>query len=199
MVREKAKEKLSKNVDERLALDLALTFILSFVITIALVIPGTFIHEALHYLGALLEGGAVKEVVWFNFGNWFSTYIHPITVGSGELGSVTGLIPRDPVFGKAAFYFLPYIVMFPVSVFMMLGDNVRYLFGGDGISNLWRIVGGPLFILNFAAFWTDLALYKGGSEAIILIPAIYYQLLYLGVIVSGVVGSTVYLYFVRDT
>lgn len=194
------KDRLPVNFDEEILFELALSFVLGLAVTVSLVLVFTPIHELLHMIGAVLEGGKVvfAETVWIDFSAWIQTYIHPVVAANGELGKTTVQLPSNPLFGTAMFYFLPYIVLFPVSFYLMLGDNTRYLHGGEGISNLWRIVGGPLFILNFGAFWTDYALFTGSETAFVPFPAVVWQMLYFGVIVMGVVGSTIWLYFIRE-
>lgn len=184
---------VSKYADELFARRLAVTFIVSMTITLAGVLLVTPVHEFFHYIGVLIEGGTVTEVVWINTGNWFSAYVHPIVVQSAELGYVSAEFSNGARFGGLLVYFLPYVVMFPLSVVLMLGTYGER-FVGTAIDDRWRLVGGPMFISTFGAFWTDYSLFMGYEEVLVPYPAIVWQFLYLGVIVSGVVGSTVYFF-----
>lgn len=192
------RSRVRQNFDEELMFNLAIGFSISFALTVLLVLVITPVHELLHGLGAIIEGGSIQSIIWIDLSAWFQAYIHPVTASSGEIGRVTATLPENPLFGGFIFYFLPYIVLLPLSIVMMLGDNLRYVIGGNGISNLWRLVGGPLFILNFGAFWTDAALYLGAESGVIPIPAILWQLIYFGGIVMGVVGSTVLIYVMDE-
>lgn len=189
-------DRVSKYADEVFAKRLAVTFIVSLCITLAGILVVTPLHELLHYVGVLIEGGAVTEVVWVDVGNWASAYIHPIVVESAELGYVSATFENGGLFGGLFVYFLPYVVMFPLSLVLMLGSYSKGLLGVE-IDDMWRLLGGPMFISTFGAFWTDFSLYMGYENVFVPYPAIVWQFLYLGVIVSGVVGSTVY-FFVLD-
>lgn len=190
------KEKVSEYADERFAGRMAITFVIAMCITLGTILLVTPIHEFLHFVGVIIEGGVVDEVVWVNVDNWFGAYIHPITVESAELGYVSATFSGGAAFGGLVVYFLPYVVLFPVSVIMMLGSYGKRFLGTE-IDDWWRLVGGPMFISTFGAFWTDYSLFMGYESVFVPYPAIVWQFLYLGVIVAGVVGSTVY-FFVLD-
>ncbi len=186
-------DNLKNNADERAISLLATTGIVSFLwIPVAVALFVVPLHEALHYVGAYIEGGHVTDHTFLNVDAWISQYFFPL-VPNGPLGTVTAEIPDKMVLGLfppgTIFYFLPYIVLIPLALYMLAGDNA-------GISNKWRLIGAPMLYTNIVAFFNEYALYTGG-EVVYPFPPVVFQAFYISVILIGFVGTT-WLFILRD-
>lgn len=180
-----------KYLDEKKIIVLSLTALISFLwipsITAIFVVP---FHELGHFIGALIEGGAVDTVTFLNVENWISTYFYPL-VPEGALGSVTADVPTGSILGlgilpaTTIFYFLPYVIGFPISIAMMAGDNI-------GISNNWRLIGAPMLYGNLVSLPNEYALFTGAEAAAFTMPPIIFKAFYISVIMIGFVGSQFY-------
>lgn len=172
--------------DDYKAVDRAAAFIFAFALSALIAVPSTIIHETLHYIGAVLSGGNVVSVTWFDAQAWISQFLIPLEP-AGPLGSIEVTFgPTDPTY---LFYFLPYIVL-PLSLALVFADNLNL-----PVNPRWaKIIGAPLFYFHFVALFYDYQLYTGVSPADLSmpIPGIFLKLFYLGVIVAGYVGMSVY-------
>lgn len=180
--------------DEERIVDYAVAYGFSLSLTILMAAVVAFPHEFFHAVGAVFAGGTIESIEWFNVGNWFQAFIYPVTPSAGEIGSVTAAVPQSTG-SLFVFALLPYLVLFPVSFVLLLGDNV-------GLPNWGRLIGGPVFIHSFAAFWTDLGVFLQAGGPVYPLPQpiffVLYRFLYLAVIVGGVMATTFYYGAVRD-
>lgn len=181
------RKKANEWKDERAITELALAGLIAYVwipISVALVI--TPIHEILHVVGALIEGAQVTEINVLLVENWIQQYF--LLEPSGPIGQVVAQFSTEAsglwiLPSTSIYYFLPYVVGFPLALFLIAGDNV-------GISNKWRIVGAPMLFMNFVAFWTDYALFKGLETGTIPVSGFMLQAFYVSVILIGITGTT---------
>lgn len=123
-----------------------------FSIMALLVIPITWIHEALHIIGAKLLGGTIQEVVFFNPQAWVSNFIYPIE--TNVFGYVRATVPKHPLY-----YFIPYIVLGSIAIFSLVASVID-----DDFDNL-LFLAGPIIWSQYIFFWGDFQLYIGQEVA----------------------------------
>jgi len=186
-MKDKIRDKAASYKDERVIARLSTAAIVAYIwIPIAVALFITPLHEILHFAGAMIEGAVISEVQVLIVDNWIQQYF--FLQPNGPIGQVVAQFPSNasgigPFPATSIYYFLPYTVMFPLSLFLIAGDNV-------GISNIWRIIGAPMLWASFIAFWNDLALYQGAQTASIPLPPFLLQALYISVIMVGITGTT---------
>lgn len=186
-MKKKVREKAASYRDERVIARVATAGLTAYIwIPIAVALFITPFHELLHFAGAMIEGAQVTQIQVLLVDNWIQQYF--FLQPQGPLGEVTaqfasGASGVGPFPSTSIYYFLPYVVSFPLSLFLIAGDNV-------GISNIWRIIGAPMLYTNFVAFWYDLALYQGIESATIPVPSFALQAIYISVIMVGITGTT---------
>lgn len=184
---ERLRDKAASFKDERVIGRVAVAGLVSYLwIPLAVALFITPFHELLHVAGAVIEGARVTQVNLLMVDNWVQQYF--FLQPNGPVGQIVAEFPANgsgigPFPATSIYYFLPYVVSFPLSLFMIAGDNV-------GISNVWRIIGAPMLYTTFVAFWHDLALYQGASSAVIPVPAFVLQAVYISVIMVGITGVT---------
>lgn len=183
------KDKIDRYRDEKVIARVVTAGLSAYIwIPIAIALFITPLHEVLHIIGALAEGAQIGQVNILIVENWIQQYL--FLQPTGPVGMVEALFPQNAsgflfLPPTAMYYFLPYVVMFPLSLFLIAGDNVD-------ISNSWRVIGAPMFYATFIAFWHDYALYQGIESATIPLPAFVVQALYISVIMVGITGTTWY-------
>jgi len=188
-MKDKIRDKAASYKDERIIARVATAGLSAYIwIPIAAALIITPLHEFLHFAGAIIEGANIVEVNFLIVDNWVSQYF--FLQPQGPLGHVVAEFPENAAGtgflpATSIYYFLPYVVMFPLSLFLTAGDNVD-------ISNVWRIIGAPMLYTTFVAFWYDLALYQGVETATIPLPSFVLQGLYISVIVVGITGTTLF-------
>lgn len=133
--------------DERFLGKFLFSMIAGWVIVMGMTIPITFLHEFLHIVGTYLSGGVVEEIVAFNFGGWFSMFFYPLQIKT--LGFVTSSFAQAA--NVTPFFMLPYIVLFPLAIAILLASLVN-----DSYDYL-LILAGPIFYTQYVFFWNDFA------------------------------------------
>lgn len=179
-------KKIKEKVTDELIIDFTFSALVSYLwipVSVAFII--TPLHESLHAFGAIIQGGSVKSITFLNIGNWVKQYFMP-AAPAGPLGVTTASLPAHGLFGinpGLLYYFMPYIVMFPLSLILLAGDGI-------GISDYWRLLGAPMFYTTFVAFWSDYALYMGSKNVWLPFPSEVFQVFYLTVILIGITTVT---------
>lgn len=186
-MKDKIREKAKSYRDERVIARVAMAGLLAYVwIPISVAIFVTPFHEILHLIGAIIEGAQIQQIQVLIVDNWIQQYF--LLQPNGPIGQVVAKFPETAMGvgflpSGAIYYFLPYVVSFPVSLFLIAGDNVR-------ISNVWRVIGAPMLYTTFIAFWNDYALYAGAESAGVPLPPFVIQGIYIAVIMVGITGTT---------
>jgi hypothetical protein len=165
----------------RLSYAAFLSYITVPVVAALLVVP---LHEALHVLGAYMEGGVVVEFQYLIVENWVNQYL--FLDPSGPIGKVVAQLPESGLLwlpSGTVYYFLPYIVSFPLAFYLLAGDNI-------GISNKWRLIGAPMLYVNLVALSTDYHLFLGQEGQGLIGPPVLYRVFYIAVILAGVMTVT---------
>lgn len=167
--------------------NLFLAYIVTPIIVALVVIP---LHEAMHYIGSVIEGGTITDATFLNFTAFLKTFYFFIPseepLGRVVVEGATGFagLPQGTIF-----YGLPYAVGFGVGFLLLLGDNID-------LPNWTRLFGAPLIYYNLLSLPNELSLYYG-SEVFTLNPFLMNGI-YIAIVLGGVGATTIDSYLLND-